>query len=273
MGEDAFLTEEGSANRQELPLANDEDAGLDDVQGEWELDELVDDLHNEWCKLDVKNSPDYHKQQHTDVSSLKSDAVCKVLSPGMEQQHSQLLQSVLQQEKAFNSAAVRVSQHQTAAGLLPISKCGVSDKACTRRVEQQQFQQKLQPVLQPVIVQNSASESIPQQQTATADSALRGIGPWNLEWLSKMKASEAGNVSPSNCLFVNEHESEANWGKNCDDSYTFMSKKSKGGNVKCSVGFIKRKCKFTSHLPQKCCGKMQGSALDLEVVNHDCGWI
>lgn len=48
LGEDAFLTEVDSDSRPEtLSQLNDEN-GLEEVQGEWELDDLVNDLHKEW---------------------------------------------------------------------------------------------------------------------------------------------------------------------------------------------------------------------------------
>jgi hypothetical protein len=37
-------------------LQNNNFEGLDEVQGEWELDDLVTDLQNEWCKHDKKSA-------------------------------------------------------------------------------------------------------------------------------------------------------------------------------------------------------------------------
>jgi len=52
LGEDAFLTEDDSETELEALTQFNNDPGLDEVQGEWELDELVDDLHEEWIKHD-----------------------------------------------------------------------------------------------------------------------------------------------------------------------------------------------------------------------------
>jgi len=55
LGEDAFLTEVDSVTEPEaLPQYNNV-PGLDEVHGEWELEELVDDLHKEWNKHDGTN--------------------------------------------------------------------------------------------------------------------------------------------------------------------------------------------------------------------------
>ena len=47
LGEDAFVTEEVQEDMPEA-LAPHIATGLDEVQGEWELDELVNDLQEEW---------------------------------------------------------------------------------------------------------------------------------------------------------------------------------------------------------------------------------
>lgn len=56
LGEDAFMTEvEPVSSSEELhQLKNAKD--LDEVQGEWELDDLVNDLHKEWSANEVKKN-------------------------------------------------------------------------------------------------------------------------------------------------------------------------------------------------------------------------
>jgi len=54
LGEDAFMTEvESDSTPEGIIQPNDVD-DLDEVQGEWELDELVDDLHKEWSHHEEK---------------------------------------------------------------------------------------------------------------------------------------------------------------------------------------------------------------------------
>jgi len=55
LGEDAFLTEiENESLPDTLPQLNIDD-GMEEVQGESELDDLVDDFHKEWSKHELKN--------------------------------------------------------------------------------------------------------------------------------------------------------------------------------------------------------------------------
>lgn len=55
LGEDAFLTEVNSESQSDAPQHLADDHGLEEVSGEWELDELVDDLQEEWSKHEGKN--------------------------------------------------------------------------------------------------------------------------------------------------------------------------------------------------------------------------
>ena len=47
LGEDALLTEVESESMSEVLVQPNDVDGLDEVQGEWELDDLVNDLHKE----------------------------------------------------------------------------------------------------------------------------------------------------------------------------------------------------------------------------------
>jgi hypothetical protein len=55
LGEDSFMSDEEIVSIPEEELHNNDVEGLDEVQGEWELDDLVTDLQNEWCKHDKKS--------------------------------------------------------------------------------------------------------------------------------------------------------------------------------------------------------------------------
>ena len=54
LGVDSFLTEEVSEATSEMLSQPNNVTGLEEVQGEWELDELMDDLQKEWCQHDGK---------------------------------------------------------------------------------------------------------------------------------------------------------------------------------------------------------------------------
>ena len=70
LGEDAFLTEvESESTPEVLAQPNDVD-GLDEVQGEWELDDLVNDLHKEWSHHDLKKDV----SDKSDASATKIQA-------------------------------------------------------------------------------------------------------------------------------------------------------------------------------------------------------
>jgi len=50
LGENAFMSEGEADSTPEESPQNNNLVGLDEVQGEWELDDLVTDLQTEWCK-------------------------------------------------------------------------------------------------------------------------------------------------------------------------------------------------------------------------------
>jgi len=54
LGEDAFMMEVELDTKPEMLLQSNHVDRLDEVQGEWELDELVNDLHKEWSDHVVK---------------------------------------------------------------------------------------------------------------------------------------------------------------------------------------------------------------------------
>jgi len=54
LGEDAFMTEEDDVSTPENMSQPLNSVGLDKVQGEWELDDLVQDLQNERSQHEAK---------------------------------------------------------------------------------------------------------------------------------------------------------------------------------------------------------------------------
>ena len=50
LGEDAFMSESEIDSKPEEEPPNNDFTGMDEVQGEWELDDLVTDLQKEWCQ-------------------------------------------------------------------------------------------------------------------------------------------------------------------------------------------------------------------------------
>ena len=55
MGEDAFLTEIDYESKPEPFFHSNNVDGVEEVRGEWELDDLVNDLHKEWSAHERKN--------------------------------------------------------------------------------------------------------------------------------------------------------------------------------------------------------------------------
>ena len=55
LGEDAFMSEAETNTLQEAAPHFNNLTGLDEVQGEWELDDLVNDLHEEWLQHETKS--------------------------------------------------------------------------------------------------------------------------------------------------------------------------------------------------------------------------
>lgn len=82
LGEDAFLREDESENVPETsPQFNDVN-GIDEVQGEWELDDLVNDLHKEWSQhIDNKEG------KQLIVEDVSKAATCTQKAATFEQQH------------------------------------------------------------------------------------------------------------------------------------------------------------------------------------------
>ena len=74
LGEDSFMTDEVIEPRSETLSQHQDVEGLEEVQGEWELDELVDDFHKEWCEHDGKKVT----LKTTVVSPLKMSIVWKI---------------------------------------------------------------------------------------------------------------------------------------------------------------------------------------------------
>jgi hypothetical protein len=54
LGEDAFMTEVDTESKPETLSQHNDVDGLEEVQGEWELDDLVNDLHNDWSQHEVR---------------------------------------------------------------------------------------------------------------------------------------------------------------------------------------------------------------------------
>ena len=71
LGEDVFLTEVYHESRSEaLPQFNDA-TSVDEVQGGWELDELVNDFHKEWSAHDGKKEGKHSDLDENEVVTVK----------------------------------------------------------------------------------------------------------------------------------------------------------------------------------------------------------
>jgi len=68
-GEDAFMT--GADSLPEASCFPDDDVGLEEVQGEWELDDLVNDLHKEWSQHESKKDVSLNSQHLTPKNNIE----------------------------------------------------------------------------------------------------------------------------------------------------------------------------------------------------------
>jgi len=70
LGEDAFLTETDTESRTEpLPHCNNGN-GMEEVQGEWELDDLVNNLHKEWSLHEGKRDGKENELEEKEAISV-----------------------------------------------------------------------------------------------------------------------------------------------------------------------------------------------------------
>jgi len=88
LGEDAFMTEVDSS--PEASCNPNDDVGLEEVQGVWELDDLVNDLHKEWSQHEGKTAASLNSHH----SSPKNNIVKDSNSEFFEVQLSPVLQPV-----------------------------------------------------------------------------------------------------------------------------------------------------------------------------------
>lgn len=95
LGEDAFLSDEEAETRPAAVHNVDED-DLEEIQGEWELHELVDDLRDEWCKHDGKKTVGNFKHKKPAASVSKPDVSKDGTADCEEKQQQQLQQTILQ---------------------------------------------------------------------------------------------------------------------------------------------------------------------------------
>jgi len=72
LGEDAFLTEVDSSPEPSCNLS--EDVGLEEVQGVWELDDLVNDLHKEWSQHEGKTTASLNSHHSSPNNKIVEDS-------------------------------------------------------------------------------------------------------------------------------------------------------------------------------------------------------
>jgi len=86
LGEDAFMTEVDSSP-EESCNPND-DVGLEEVQGEWELDDLVNDLQKEWSQHEGKKEASLNSHhlspKNNNVEECNSEFFEVQLSPVLQ---------------------------------------------------------------------------------------------------------------------------------------------------------------------------------------------
>lgn len=75
LGEDAFLMEQVVDSSPEMLSQPNDDVDLEEVQGERELDELVEDLHKELCKHEDNS----YEGKRVDTTPMHCKGIQKVL--------------------------------------------------------------------------------------------------------------------------------------------------------------------------------------------------
>ena len=109
LGEDAFLIDEVTDSGQDL-LVPDDVQGLEEVQGEWELDDLVTDLQKEWSQHDVheegfKQSEAMNYAGKNKVAIVLEQNLQPILEP-VQQVTSATAAITVQQQKDKHSGTV-----------------------------------------------------------------------------------------------------------------------------------------------------------------------
>ena len=114
LGEDVFLTEEVYDATPEMLSQPNIVTGLEEVQGEWELDELVDDLRKEWCQHDRKKD----KVQLTSVPSPNHALHKDDGTDDLMQQSQPILQPVQHSLKSASLTSTKCDHKQQHDGNL-----------------------------------------------------------------------------------------------------------------------------------------------------------
>ena len=115
LGEDAFLPEVESS--PEASCHPNEDVGVEEVQGAWELDDLVNDLHKEWSQHEGKAAASLNSHHSTPKNHVVEDRN----SEFFEVQLSPVLQPVsMPNNEVDNGAGLNESsKHHVRAPVVP----------------------------------------------------------------------------------------------------------------------------------------------------------
>jgi hypothetical protein len=120
LGEDVFMSEDEVVTSLENLSQPDFDVGAEEVQGEWELDELVQDLREDWNQHDVKKNEVRKSLQHL---SSKNESV-KEGADFFQVDLSPVLEPVQQHPSAAVSATGGVDSAQVAGTVQDNIKLG-----------------------------------------------------------------------------------------------------------------------------------------------------
>ena len=113
-----FMTEEVFDSTPKKLLHDNNVNGIDEVQGEWELDELVDDLHREWSQHDGKMQAEQccHVSPTSQVQNYS-------LADGSEQPPVTILQPVHQHPYVAKPSELSAIQQQDAVQIIKGGTC------------------------------------------------------------------------------------------------------------------------------------------------------
>jgi len=261
LGEDAFLTEVEPEPLPEDDMHSKGEVDLDEVEGEWELDDLVTDLQKEWSHHGGKKD---ESRIHDDVQLTSCERKEEGALPTAPQRRVVAAQPPIQQLHLLKCSETNKIIGRNEAGLV---SAAVQRAAPTQMQPEQMLTRPVHHASSPENSKTVGSKEegtvfVGGQQAAAAHVQPKRIqleschvtsnhsslhtsqkeqeikGPWSLHWLSKKPISEGGNV------FTSTSKGGVNQSRNmARDSYEPKSlslNHKKGGVVNYPMGFMKK---------------------------------
>jgi hypothetical protein len=235
LGEDAFLSEEEPDTRLEALHQSNNDNGLDEVQGEWELDDLVTDLHKEWSAHERKKGGEYFDLEDVDASHVDKDMI-----NGTSTAAPVVTEKCKKQKQTYAAPVVteicKKHKQQSAAPVVT--------ETCKKQKQKSAAHVVMEPVLSLANIDATAPINSMQQDGNQAQT--NQCVPWSLEWLPNVSKGAAAIASSSKILNGGEHMSEIIIAKDVSQELKQQEAKSHPKKFKHSAGFLKRVARMSS---------------------------